>query len=107
MENNGAGDAVFMVGDHDTAAAFRIGGIESIVSNGDSIRKDMGLLIKREDAELILVTDDLAFQIKDVINDVNLNRVKPIIIEIPRLDDEQGFGKSILGYVTEALGISM
>ena len=96
-----------MVGDNNTANAFRIGGIEAMVSDPDQIIKDIDLLITREDAGLILITYDLAIYIKDKISDVNLNKPKPIIIEIPRLDDERGFGKSIISYVTEALGISI
>ena len=31
----------------------------------------------------------------------------PVIIEIPGIDDTEGFRKSAMGYISEALGISL
>jgi hypothetical protein len=38
---------------------------------------------------------------------INLNLPAPVVIAIPGIDDAQGFRRSVISYISEALGISL
>ena len=61
----------------------------------------------REDAALILVTGGCAEGHDAFITEHNLEKGRPIICEIPGINDREGFRTSLLRYVTEALGVSL
>jgi vacuolar-type H+-ATPase subunit F/Vma7 len=100
-------EKIYVIGDIHTATVFRLGGAESVCSAADTVREDLARIIREDDATIILITRELAETAGDMISNCNLNRVKPVIVEIPGINDPRGFGKSIMSYITEALGISI
>lgn len=102
-------EKIYVIGDADTVTAFRLGGVEGAVTAPDpaSVGGAFAGLAGRPDAGVILITREMAEHAGDGILDWNLNRVKPVIVEIPGIHDERGLGKSLMSYITEALGISI
>jgi vacuolar-type H+-ATPase subunit F/Vma7 len=100
-------DKMYILGDTHTVTAFKISGIEGIISDIENIADNLDLLKEKEDAGIIIITQSLAKIVTKKIKDINLNMVKPVIIEIPGIDDTGIFEKSILNYISEALGVSI
>lgn len=100
-------EKIYIIGDIHTVAAFRLGGVAGVVSSEAAIKEDMSDIIRNNDAAIILITRELSERAGDIIRNCNLNMVKPIIVEIPGIGDDRGFGRSIMSYITEALGISI
>jgi vacuolar-type H+-ATPase subunit F/Vma7 len=100
-------ESVYVMGDVHTVSAFRIAGVEGVVADSATARNLLETLMLKEDAAVVVMTRDCAGEIEDYINDINLLRSRPVIIQIPGLDDVRGFEKSLLGYIIEALGVAI
>jgi len=97
----------YILGDLHTINAFRLAGIEVIATSPLCAASDLDLLLTKHDAALILITREIAGSIQAKINETNLNRTYPVILEIPGIQDPPGFQTTVLSYITEALGISI
>lgn len=100
-------EKIYILGDIHTVTSFRLAGVEGRVADRESVDIHLNELLERGDAGVIVITRELAEEIPEKIYNVNLNSVIPVIIEIPGIDDPRGFGKSVIDYITEALGISI
>lgn len=100
-------EKIYFLGDVHTATAFRLSGVNTIISDKSNALNHLKNLSRQDDAAIVIITRDLAEDISDEIYRINLNSVTPVIIEIPGIDDDRGFGKSPLAYITEALGVSI
>ena len=100
-------ERIYIIGDVHTVTAFRLGGADGAVSSPAIVRNDLDAVIRAGNAGIILITRELADETKDVIERCNLEMARPIIIGIPGINDRRGFGKSIMSYISEALGISV
>lgn len=100
-------ERIFSIGDIHTVTSLRLAGVEGIVADRETVKKVLDEVLHRPDAAVIVITRYLAEEIPGIISDINLNSPKSVIIEIPGIDDPRGFGKSILDYITEALGIAL
>jgi vacuolar-type H+-ATPase subunit F/Vma7 len=40
-------------------------------------------LLNRDDIELLLITEDLTAQMRDRVDELRLNRLHPVVVEIP------------------------
>ncbi len=98
---------IYVIADIHTVSAFRIAGVEGVVSGPDNAPSKLEEVIKKGDAALIIMTNDLTDNLQERIKDINLNMPSPVIIEIPGIDDTKGFRRSVMSSVTEALGISL
>jgi vacuolar-type H+-ATPase subunit F/Vma7 len=100
-------DKIYILGDQDTVSAFRLAGVEGVVSDPLHARTALEDILAKEDAGIVLVTQALARPLESRIAELNLNRPNLVLIEIPGLDDTEGFRRSAMGYVAEALGITL
>ncbi len=84
-------NAVAVFGDPDTAAGFRLAGVEAVYEFGlDDEEEDIARVldrVAREDVAIILITEKLAAEprTREKIRDINAKKkgVRPIILEIP------------------------
>jgi vacuolar-type H+-ATPase subunit F/Vma7 len=100
-------EKIYIIGDMHTVSAFRLSGVEGVVSCPDKAAAKLEELIGKSDAGIILMTNDLARDLQARIEELNLNMPSPVVIEIPGIDDTSGFRRSAMGYISEALGISL
>ena len=88
----------------DTQVGMRLAGIEGIVVHeADEVHKALSDAMEQDDIAVILMTEHLVRLCRDLVDD--LNRSRPLIVEIP---DRHGNGRakdSITRYVREAIGI--
>ena len=100
-------EKIYIIGDIHTVSAFRLSGVEGIVSGPDNAGARIEEIIGKNDAGIILMTNDLTADLQARIKEINLNKPGPVIIEIPGIDDTGGFRRSAMSYIAEALGISL
>jgi vacuolar-type H+-ATPase subunit F/Vma7 len=100
-------DRVVLIGDEHTVNAFRICGIEGVISDAENSHHIIRSVLSDAEAIVILVTAGCAEPLTEIIKKTNLEEPRKVIIEIPGLDDETGFSKSLTGYITDALGVAL
>lgn len=98
---------IYIIGDMHTVSAFRLAGVEGVVSDQNNASAKLEEIIGKKDAGIVLMTNDLTDDLKARIQEINLLMQSPVIIEIPGIDDQGGFRRSVMSYVSEALGISL
>lgn len=98
---------IFLIGDIHTANAFRICGVESIAADRTNAEDLLKELIKDMEPVIILITKEIASSMPELLKKVNFESPDKVILEIPGIDDTEGLGKSLTGYIAEALGIAL
>ena len=96
-----------MIGDMHTVSAFRLAGVKGVVATPARAAITLEEIVRKKDAGIVLITNELACGLNERITEISLNMPLPVVIEIPGIDDPQGFCRSAMGYVAEALGISL
>jgi len=100
-------EKIYILGDMDTVSAFRLAGVEGVFADHDRAEAKLQEIVRKKDAGIVLVTNELARALEAQIAEINLNLPGPVVIEIPGLDDTEGFRRSAMGYISEALGITL
>lgn len=100
---------MFLISDNtDTCIGMKLAGVNGVVAHSYShVKDELQNALKDKDIGIILITEKIAKDFQELINDVKLNRQVPIIIEIP---DRHGTGRSpdfITSYVREAIGLKL
>jgi len=100
-------DQIYVIGDIHTVSAFRLSGATGIVSGREDAAVKLEDIIRKGDAAVVIITNDLADDFQERINAINLDLSAPVVIAIPGIDDDRGLGRSIMSYISEALGVSL
>lgn len=100
-------EKIYVIGDIHTVSAFRLAGVTGVVCGREDAASRLEDVVRKGDAAIVAVTNDLAESLTDRIRQINLQLPVPVVIAIPGLDDDQGFHRSAMSYVSEALGISL
>ena len=92
----------------DTQMGMRLAGIEGVVVHEpDEVNRALSAAMEQEDIAVILMTEHLVSMCSELVDDLKLNRSRPLIVEIP---DRHGNGRakdSITRYVRDAIGIKI
>ena len=88
-------------------SAFRLSGVEGVEAAPPEALNRLEEIIGKKDAGIVLMTNELTGDLQGRIREINLNMQRPVVIEIPGIDDAEGFRRSALSYVAEALGLSL
>lgn len=73
-----------VIGDCDMVAGFRLVGIKGVeVSTVDETLHTLFKAVENVDVALIIISEDFSTKIRDSIDKLRLNRIAPLIIEIP------------------------
>ena len=92
----------------DTQVGMRLAGIEGVVVHEeDEVRKALSDAMEQEDIAVVLMTEHLVRLCPALVDDLKLNRSRPLIVEIP---DRHGNGRakdSITRYVQDAIGVRL
>ncbi|MGA3279967.1 MAG: V-type ATP synthase subunit F [Smithella sp.] len=100
-------DKIYIIGDMHTVSAFRLSGVEGVEASPEEASNRLEEIIGFKNAGIVLMTNDLTKDLQARIREINLNMQSPVIIEIHGIDDTEGFRRSAMGYISEALGISL
>lgn len=99
----------YLISDNtDTQVGMRLAGIDGVVAHKqDEVTKALSDAMQMEDVAVILMTERLVNLCSGLVDELKLNRARPLIVEIP---DRHGNGRakdSITRYVREAIGIKI
>lgn len=100
-------EQIYVIGDIHTVSAFRLSGVTGVISGRQDAAAQLEEIIRKKDAVIVAITNDLADVLQEQIGAINLNLPAPVVITIPGIDDVQGFRRSVISYISEALGISL
>lgn len=100
-------EKIYVIGDMHTVSAFRLAGTEGVVAAPDGAEARLNDIISKKTAGIVLITNELARGLEERIAQINLNLPGFVVVEIPGIDDLQGFRRSTMSYISEALGIPM
>lgn len=100
-------EQIYVIGDIHTVSAFRLSGVNGIISGRQDAAAKLEDILRKGDAAIVAITNDLADDLSGRIRAINLNLPAPVVIAIPGIDDVHGFRRSVMSYISEALGISL
>lgn len=100
---------MFLISDNvDTKAGMRLAGIDGVVVHErqealDAIRAAL------DDSSIgvVLITEVLAEMIPDVLSNIKLNNLRPLVVEIPDRHGTRRPADYIMRYVNEAIGLKV
>ena len=100
---------LYLISDNvDTYTGMRLAGVDGVVVHEKQELKDtLDTVLKNKEIGILLITEKLSGEFPDIIDDVNLNRRLPLIVEVP---DRHGTGRRpdfITAYVNEAIGLKL
>ena len=99
----------FLISDNrDTQMGMRLAGIEGIVIHErDEVLRELNQAMKRSDIAVILMTTKLIQTCPEIISELKLKQLKPLIVEIPDRHGSAKVGETIDRYVSEAIGVKL
>jgi vacuolar-type H+-ATPase subunit F/Vma7 len=100
-------ERIYVIGDIHTVSAFRLSGVTGVVSTKQDARARLEEIIRKGDAAIVAITNDFADEIEERIRTINLTLQAPVVIAIPGIDETQCFRRSVVSYISEALGIAL
>ena len=100
-------EQIYVIGDIHTVSAFRLSGVTGVIAVRDDAAANLEEIVRKGDAAIVAITNDLADDLSERIGAINLNLPSPVVIVIPGIDDVHGFRRSVMSYISEALGISL
>jgi len=98
---------IYVIGDSHTVSAFRLSGVKGVISGKGDAAGRLEDIVRKGDAAVVVITNDLADDLHERIRAINLNLPAPVVIAVPGIDDASGFRRSVMSYISEALGISL
>ena len=99
----------FVISDNvDTQVGMRLAGIEGVVVHEeDEVRKALSDAMEQEDIAVVLMTEHLVRLCPELVDDLKLNRSRPLIVEIPDRHSAGRSSDSITRYIREAIGVKL
>ena len=98
----------FCVADEDTVCGFRLAGVEGeAVATAAEADQAIRRTVQRPDLGILIVTDTVAADVRELVDDVRMNRDRPLIVEIPGPQGPMPGRKTLRQLVQEAVGIRL
>ena len=100
---------MYLISDNrDTYTGMRLVGVEGVVVHErQELKEALEAVFQDKEIGIVLLTEKFGREFPDLIDDSNLNRRLPLLIEIP---DRHGTGRKenfITDYVSEAIGLKL
>lgn len=98
----------FCVADEDTVRGFRLAGVEGeAVATAAEADGAIRRAAQRPDLGILILTDAVAADVRELVDDVRMNRDRPLIVEIPGPQGPMPGRKTLRQLVQEAVGIRL
>ena len=93
--------------DHDTLVGMRLAGIDGVAAlDKREVEEQLALVVDDESVGIVLITEKLAAMAKEQLDDIKLNRKRPLVLTVPDRNGMSG-GTSITDYIREAIGVKL
>lgn len=94
------------IADEDTVRGFRLAGVPGrVVSTAEEARQAVDEAARRAEIGILILTDAVAADIRDLVDTIRIERDQPLIVEIPGPDGPMAGRKTLREFVQEAVGI--
>lgn len=99
----------FLISDNiDTQMGMRMAGIEGVVVHERrEVLEELEKAMHQEDIAIVLITTKLIETCADVISELKLRQLKPLIVEVPDRHGQHRIGETIDRYVSDAIGVKL
>lgn len=99
----------FLISDNtDTQTGMRLAGIEGIVTHTpDEVREALAEALAQPDIGMILVTEKIADDFREIVDDAKKDQEGPLILAIPDRHGSALGRDRITRYVREAIGVKI
>ncbi|MEA5017303.1 MAG: V-type ATP synthase subunit F [Erysipelotrichaceae bacterium] len=99
---------VLISDNNDTAMGLRLAGVDGVVvHNKEEVLAALDNYTKQEDVAIILMTTNVVNLCPDLISDLKLKLLKPLLVEIPDRHGSVKIGEVIDSYISEAIGVKL
>lgn len=100
---------MYLISDNvDTYTGMRLAGVEgAVVHEKQELKEQIEQVLSDKEIGILLLTEKFGRDFPDVIDEVKLNHMLPLVVEVP---DRHGTGRApdfITSYVNEAIGIKL
>ena len=100
---------MYLISDNiDTWTGMRLAGVDgAVVHERDELKRELDKVLADKSIGIILLTEKFGREFPEIIDNVKLERKRPLIVEIP---DRHGTGRKpdfITSYVNEAIGLKL
>ncbi len=98
----------YIIGDEDAVLGFELVGIPgSAVSSPEEAEEAFGKALSFRDIGIIIITEEAADGIREIVDKYMFTRTFPLIVEIPGSRGEEKPRKDLRALVNEAIGIKL
>ena len=100
---------MYLISDNiDTWTGMRLAGVDgAVVHERDELKRELDKVLADKSIGIILLTEKFGREFPEIIDNVELERKRPLIVEIP---GRHGTGRKpdfITSYVNEAIGLKL
>jgi V/A-type H+-transporting ATPase subunit F len=96
-----------VIGDFDMVTGFRLAGIKGVVvSTVDEARHTLSKAVEDIDLALVIISEDFSIKMRENIDELRLNRIAPLIIELPGRSGPSGI-IDMSSIVNKAIGVKV
>jgi len=99
----------FLISDNiDTQMGMRLAGIDGVVLHERrEVLKELEKAMHNNEIAIVLITTKLIETCPEVISDLKLRMLKPLIVEVPDRHGSSKIGETLDRYVSEAIGVKL
>ncbi|MDD5370953.1 MAG: V-type ATP synthase subunit F [Anaerolineaceae bacterium] len=99
---------LLVIGHADAVLGFSLVGVAGLVAaNADQVNQALDQALARDDAGIILVTDDVAALIEERMNQLRMHSTVPLVVEIPAPEGFRPERPSLREIVMRAIGVKI
>jgi len=99
----------FLISDNiDTQMGMRLAGIDGVVVHERrEVLMELEKVMHDEEVAIVLITTKLIETCPEVISELKLRQLKPLIVEVPDRHGTSKIGETLDRYVSEAIGVKL
>ena len=99
----------FLISDNiDTQMGMRLAGIDGVVVHERrEVLMELEKAMHDEEIAIVLITTKLIETCPEVISELKLRQLKPLIVEVPDRHGTSKIGETLERYVSEAIGVKL
>ncbi|MGB4588110.1 MAG: V-type ATP synthase subunit F [Clostridiaceae bacterium] len=99
----------FLISDNiDTQMGMRLAGIDGVVVHERrEVLRELEKAMHDEEIAIVLMTTKLIETCPEVISELKLRQLKPLIVEVPDRHGTSKIGETLDRYVSEAIGVKL
>jgi V/A-type H+-transporting ATPase subunit F len=96
----------YCIADENTVRGFRLAGLPGqVVTSAQQAASAVEALAARPDCGILILTDKVAAGIRPQVDQIRMERSRPLIVEIPGPEGPVTVRKSLRQFVQEAVGL--